>query len=267
MPLLRITDPADPRVDDYRTLRDAELRKRYEHAEGVFIAEGPNVVRELIASRYPTLSLLCDPRRAEELGPLVAGTDVPVFVVERDVLYELVAFRAHQGALACGGRLPLRRPDEVTAGARRLLVLEAMNDHENMGALFRTARALGTDGVLLGAGCADPLYRRCVRVSMGHVLHVPHAPVGTLPESLSALRDAGLVTIALTPDPTAPAIDEVDASRRLALLLGAEGPGLARATIEAADVRARIPMTEGVDSLNVAATAAIALHVLRPAGA
>lgn len=266
MPLLRIDDPTDPRLDDYRTLRDAELRKRYEHRAGVFIAEGPNVVRELIASRYPTRSLLCDRRRAEELAPLLTGTDVPVYVVERDVLYEVVAFRAHQGALACGGRLPALDPPQVVAGAERLLVLDAMNDHENMGALFRTARALGVDGVLLGPRSADPLYRRSVRVSMGHVLHVPHAPLGALPGALDELRSAGLATVALTPDPSAPPVEAVERARPLALLLGAEGPGLDEAVLAAADVRARIPMAEGVDSLNVAAAAAVALYALRPDG-
>jgi tRNA G18 (ribose-2'-O)-methylase SpoU len=262
--LITITDPADPRVEDYRTLRDAELRKRYERSAGVFIAEGPNVVRELVASRYPTRSLLVDPRRAAELADTVAGTGVPVYVVERDLLYEIVAFRAHQGALACGQRLALRTPGEVLAGGRRVLVLDAMNDHENMGAIFRTARAFGVDGVLLGPRCADPLYRRCVRVSMGHVLHVPHAPLGALPDALDDLRAAGYVTVALTPDPAARTIEEVDTAQALALILGAEGPGLDAGTITAADIRARIPMAAEVDSLNVAATAAVALHALQP---
>jgi tRNA G18 (ribose-2'-O)-methylase SpoU len=217
-----------------------------------------------VTSRYPTRSLLVDPRRADDLAATVAGTDIPVYVVERDLLYEIVAFRAHQGALACGQRLPLPPAGEVLRGARRILVLDAMNDHENMGAIFRTARALGVDGVLLGPRCADPLYRRCVRVSMGHVLHLPHAHLGALPEALGDLRAAGLVTVALTPDPTAPSIDEIDRARPLALLLGAEGPGLEATTIAAADVRARIPMADEVDSLNVAATAAVALHALRP---
>jgi tRNA G18 (ribose-2'-O)-methylase SpoU len=265
VPIVSIDDPADPRVDDYRTLRDAELRKRYEHQAGVFIAEGPNVVRELLTSRYPTRSLLCDPRRAAELAPLVEGTGIPVFVVEREVLYDLVAFRAHQGALACGSRVPPLEPADVVAGARRLLVLDAMNDHENMGAIFRTARALDADGVLLGPRSADPLYRRSVRVSMGHVLHVPHAPIGALPQSLAPLREAGLTTVALTPDTEAPTIDALDRTRPLALLLGAEGPGLEHRTMEAADVRARIPMRADVDSLNVAATAAVALFALRDA--
>lgn len=263
-----ITEADDPRVADYRTLRDAELRKRYEHQAGVFIAEGPNVVRELVRSRHPTRSLLVDPRRAEELHPHVAHLDVPVYVVQRPLLYEIVAFRMHQGALACGGRLPPRPAHLVIAGADRVLVLDAMNDHENMGALFRVARALGVDGVLLGPHCADPLYRRSVRVSMGHVLHVPHATAAALTAGLDDLRAAGLATVALTPDPGAVTIDQVDPDQPLALLLGAEGPGLPEATLAAADLRVRIPMAPDVDSLNVTASAAIALHALRrPTGA
>jgi tRNA G18 (ribose-2'-O)-methylase SpoU len=262
--VVRIDDPADPRLDDYRSLRDAELRKRYEGLAGVFIAEGPNVVRELLASRYPTRSLLVDPRRAEELAPAAAASGAPIYVAERELIYEVVAFRMHQGALACGQRVPPLQLDDVLPGARRVVLLDAMNDHENMGAVFRTARALGVDAVLLGPRSADPLYRRSVRVSMGHVLHVHHAPIGALPGALDDLRAAGLATVALTPDPAAPTIDAVDRARPLALLLGAEGPGLDPVTIAAADVRARIPMAPGVDSLNVAATAAIALHALRP---
>lgn len=258
-----IVDPADERVADYRTLRDADLRKRYERSAGVFIAEGPTVVRALLASRYPTRSLLVDPRRAQELAPLLDGTDVPVYVAQREVLYDIVAFRMHQGALGCGRRLPARDPAEVISGAHRLLVLEAMNDHENMGALFRTARAFSVDGVLLGPRCADPLYRRSVRVSMGHVLHLPHATTVDLPAALASLHAQGITTVALTPDADATPLEEIDTAHRLALLLGAEGPGLPAETLAAADLRARIPMAAGVDSLNVAAAAAVALYALR----
>ena len=230
----------------------------------MFIAEGPNVVRELLGSGYPTRSVLLDEGRLDEFGPALAGRDVEVFTTDRDLLYEIVAFPLHQGVIACGDRLPLRSAPEVVAGADRVLVLDAMNDHENMGAIFRTARALGVDAVLLGPRSADPLYRRCVRVSMGHVLHLPYADVPELPGGYDLLRDAGLTTVALTPDPGAPTIDEVDRDRPLALVLGAEGPGLSPEAIAAADVRARIPIDPSVDSLNVAMAAGIALHALRP---
>ena len=261
---VRIQDVDDPRVADYRTLKDTELRKRYEHQLGVFIAEGPNVVRALLASPYPVRSVLVDERRLPDLEDDLAGRDLEVLVTTRELLYEIVAFRLHQGVIACGDRLPVPDARQVITGAQRVLVLDAMNDHENMGSIFRTARALGVDAVLLGPRSADPLYRRCVRVSMGHVLHVPYAAAPALPGGYDLLRDAGLATVALTPDPAAPTIDEVAHDRPLALVLGAEGPGLSPTAIDAADVQARIPMAPEVDSLNVAVTAGTALYALHP---
>ena len=259
----RITDVDDPRVADYRTLRDTELRKRYENELGVFIAEGPNPVRELLASSYPTRSVLLEEARVDRFLPELAGRDLDVYVVARDLLYEIVAFPMHQGVIACGDRLPPRSAVDVVAGADRVLVLDAMNDHENMGAIFRTARGLGADAVLLGPQSADPLYRRCVRVSMGHVLRMPHADLPALPGGYDLLRGAGLTTVALTPDQAAPTIDEVATDRPLALVLGAEGPGLSDEAMAAADLRTRIPIAPDVDSLNVSMAAGIALHALR----
>lgn len=261
----RIEDPTDPRVADYRTLRDPELRKRYEGQHGVFIAEGPNVVIELVTSDWGVRSVLLDERRVAEFAPVLEVLDdVEVFVADRDVLYEIVAFRLHQGVVAVGER---RAPTDLTsvlATASRVLVLDAMNDHENMGSIFRTARAFDVDAVLLGPHSADPLYRRCVRVSMGHVLHVPFGPIGALPDAYEVVASAGLRTVALTPRPDAPLVTDLDPSGRWALVLGAEGPGLSAAAIEAADVHARIPISADVDSLNVAVTAAVALHALTP---
>ncbi len=261
--LVHVTDVDDPRVADYRTLKDTELRKRYENERGVFIAEGPNVVRALLASRFPVQSVLIDEQRLSTMEPELADRDLDVLVVTRDLLYEIVAFGLHQGVVACGQRRPWPRAADLVQGARRVLVLDAMNDHENMGAIFRTARALHVDAVLLGPRSADPLYRRCVRVSMGHVLHVPFAGVPALPRGYAVLHEAGVTTVALTPDAAAPRIGEVDRDRPLALVLGAEGAGLDAAAIEGADVRARIDIAPEVDSLNVAATAAIALHALQ----
>lgn len=263
-PLQRIDDVDDPRVADFRTLKDTELRKRYEHQRGVFIAEGPNVVRALLASPYPVRSVLVEEGRLDDLAPVLAGRDLDLLVTTRERLYEIVTFPMHQGVIACGDRLPVPDAAEVVAGAQRVLVLDAMNDHENMGAIFRTARALGTDAVLLGPRSADPLYRRCVRVSMGHVLHVPYASLPALPDGYDRLRAAGLTSVALTPDPAATPIDAVPTDRPLALVLGAEGPGLSAAALDGADARARIPIAAEVDSLNVAMAAGIALHALRP---
>ena len=257
-----MTDVDDPRVADYRTLRDTELRKRYENELGVFIAEGPLPVRQLLASAYPTRHLLVDERRLPDLEDDLAGRDVDVYVVTRELLYAIATVPLHQGMLGCGDRLPLPDAARVVSGARRVLVLDAMNDHENMGVVFRTARAFGVDGVLLGPNSADPLYRRCVRVSMGHVLHVPVAPIGALPGAYEILTAAGVTTVALSPDPGLPALGKVDPGRPLALVVGAEGPGLGAEAIAAADVRARIPLDPAVDSLNVSVATGIALHAL-----
>jgi tRNA G18 (ribose-2'-O)-methylase SpoU len=269
--VIRVADPADERLGDYAALTDAELRKRYEHRAGVLIAEGPNVVRELVRSPYPVRSLLLAEERVAAMRDVLDhlethDPDVPVYVVSRQLLVAVVRFPLHQGVLACGGRLPPRLPEEVVADARRVVVLEGLNDHENLGTLFRTIRALGGDGVLLGPGCADPLYRRTVRVSMGHVLQVPFGRVADTPAAFDLLHDAGFTTVALTPDPTATDVRdlEVAVDARVALLLGAEGPGLTDAALDGAHVRARIAMTAGVDSLNVAAAGAIALHAVAP---
>ncbi len=265
-----VSDADDPRLGDYAALTDATLRKRYEHEQGVLIAEGPGVVEELVRSRFPVRSVLLAEERLESLRGLLRHLDVavPVYVVTRELLYELVRFRLHQGVLACGGRLPALAPGDVIGAARSLVVLEALNDHENLGALFRTTRGLGGDGVLLGPGCADPLYRRSIRVSMGHVLHVPFAPLSSLPQAFELLDAAGFRTFALTPEPSAVDLRDVEvaASDRIALLLGAEGPGLSVAALRGAGTRVRIAMHDGVDSVNVAAAGAIALHALAGRG-
>jgi tRNA G18 (ribose-2'-O)-methylase SpoU len=267
--LIAITDPGDDRLGDYAALTDARLRKRYEHRRGVLIAEGPNVVRELVRSPYPTRSVLVTTEQHERVAAEVADLDVPLYVVDREVLHEVVRFRLHQGVLACGGRLPEPSLEEVLAGARTVAVLEGLGDHENLGTLFRSARGLGVGGVLLAPGCADPLYRRAVRVSMGHVLHVPFVRIGPLGTSLPALHERGFATVALTPRPDA---TDLRVGRRpgerVAILLGAEGPGLSAEAIDGATHAVRIAMHAGVDSLNVAAAGAIAFHALaaRPDG-
>ncbi len=245
-------------------MTDAQLRKRYEREHGVFIGEGPNVVRELLRSRYRTRSLLLAEERVDDLAPELTGLDAPVYVVGRDLLYEVVRFKLHQGVVGCGERAPWPDPAEVVEEARVVVVLEGLNDHENLGSLFRSARAFGVDAVLLAPGCADPLYRRCVRVSMGHVLHLPTARLAGLGTGLELLRSAGFTLLALTP--SAGAVDLSDPSvpgdGRVALLLGAEGPGLSREALQAADVRVRIPIHPQVDSLNVATAGALAFYAL-----
>jgi tRNA G18 (ribose-2'-O)-methylase SpoU len=259
-----VDDPDAPRLADYRALTDSELRQRYESQAGVFIAEGPNVVRALLASAYVTRSLLLTPKQMDDLSDVLDAVTAPIYVGPQSLLEQVVGFHLHRGALAVGERRADPSVASVLRDARVVAVLEKVNDHENLGALFRNARALGVDAVLLDPECADPYYRRAVRVSMGHLLHVPWTRLPALPAGLDPLHAAGFESVALTPDPSVASIEELVALGpvRLALLVGAEGPGLSEATMRAASRRVRIPMAPGVDSLNVATAAAIAFHRL-----
>jgi tRNA G18 (ribose-2'-O)-methylase SpoU len=259
-----ISDVADPRVDDFRDLTEADRRPDRPGGRGLVIAEGVVVVRRLLASPYPVRSLLGVPRRLDELGPDLADADVPAYAADADTMASVVGFHLNRGVLAVADRAAQPEPAELVRTARAVAVLEGVNDHENLGSVFRNAAALGVDAVLLGPRCADPLYRRSVRVSMGHVLRVPFAPLtGPWPAALDVLRDAGLRVVALTPAADAVALREAGlAGIRTALLLGAEGPGLTDEALAAADQRVRIPMASGVDSLNVATAGAIAFHAV-----
>jgi tRNA G18 (ribose-2'-O)-methylase SpoU len=250
--VITVDDPDDPRVAEYIGLTDAELRKRWPE---LFVVEGVVAIRRLAESRFPVRSALVTPNRVKDLPAL----DAPVYVASQEVMNRVAGFDIHRGALAAAERLP---PADVAAlldRARLVLVVEAVSDHENMGALFRNAAAFGVDAVLLTPDCCDPLYRRAVRVSVGHVLHVPFASVS---DPVPVLRGHGISTWALTPDSAAEPIDAVTPGSRTALVVGAEGPGLRPETLAAADRRVRIPMAAGVDSLNVATAAAVALHRL-----
>jgi tRNA G18 (ribose-2'-O)-methylase SpoU len=231
------------------------------------IVEGVPAVRRLLDSPYRVRSVFGIPGRVADLG---LPADVPAYEADRWVLSDVIGFRLTRGVLASADRVPPLVLDDVLAGPdpaapRRLAVLEGLNDHENIGSIARSAVALGIDALLLDPTCADPLYRRCVRVSMGHVLSLPIAVLGDWPGDLTRLHDAGYRTVALTPADDAVDLAEVDprAHPRTALLLGAEGPGLSPAAQSAVQVRARIPMRGGVDSLGVAAAAAIAFATLR----
>jgi len=259
---IEVADVGDPRLDDYRDLTTADRRPDRPGGRGLVIAEGVVVVRRLIDSPYPVRSLLGVPRRLAELAVDLADLDVPAYAVDADTMATVVGFHLNRGVLAVADRAVPPDPRTLAAGARLLAVAEGVNDHENLGSLFRNAAALGVDGVLLGPRCADPLYRRSVRVSMGHVLRVPFADLpGEWPGSLGVLRAAGLRVAALTPAPDALPLAAAGLSGvRTALLLGAEGPGLTPEALAAADLRVRIPMATGVDSLNVATAAAVAFH-------
>ena len=257
-----VTDPADPRIADFRDLTNADRRPDRPGGKGLVIAEGVPVVRRLLHSPYRPRAVLGVPARLADLAPDLAGVPFPVYATSADVLASTVGFHLNRGVLAAADRAPEPAPGPLLAAAGRVLVLEGVNDHENLGALFRNAAGLGVDAVLLGPRCADPLYRRSVRVSMGHVLRVPFARLPSWPELRSAL--AGFTVLALAPHPPSMPLSTVDPSEpRLALLLGAEGPGLTAEALAVADTRVRIPMASGVDSLNVATAAAIALYHLR----
>jgi tRNA G18 (ribose-2'-O)-methylase SpoU len=257
-----VASPDDPRVDDYRDLTTADRRPDRPGGRGLVIAEGVVVVRRLLGSPYPVRSLLGVPRRLDELADDLRGLDVPAYRADAATMAAVVGFHLNRGVLAVADRAAPPDPAALARPARLLAVLEGVNDHENLGALFRNAAALGVDGVLLGPRCADPLYRRSVRVSMGHVLRVPFVELsGAWPDALQVLHGAGLRVAALTPRPDAVPLAAAGLrGARVALLLGAEGPGLTAEALDAADVLVRIPMAPGVDSLNVATAAAVAFH-------
>ena len=254
--VIPVDDPTDARLVELVGLTDAAARTRTEASQGCFVVEGLLALEAAVASRHPLRSVLVADGKLERVLPVLDAVDVDVFVGSQALLEAVTGFRIHRGVVASAGRLPDPAAAALLTGATRVAVLEGINDHENLGALFRNAAAFGIDAVLLDDTTADPLYRRSVRVSLGHVLHVPWTRLGPLPTSLEALHDAGLTTVALTPGGDTDVRDL--GQQRVAWLLGAEGSGLTEATMEAADVRARISMATGVDSLNVATALAVA---------
>ncbi|WP_395310007.1 TrmH family RNA methyltransferase [Mycobacterium sp. AMU20-3851] len=227
------------------------------------IAEGVLVVQRMLASRFRPRALLGTDRRLGELAADLDGVDVPYYRASAEVMAAAVGFHLNRGVLAAAPRPGELSVDEIIAGSRTVAVLEGVNDHENLGSIFRNAAGLGIDGVLFGTGCADPLYRRAVRVSMGHALLVPYAWAQSWPDDLQVLRDKGFRVLAMTPNPSAPTLAAAMADLmedRVAMMVGAEGPGLKEHTMRSADVRVRIPMSRGTDSLNVATAAALAFY-------
>ena len=255
-----VTDPDDPRVRDFVALTDVAARSVREPEEGLFIAEGAKVIRRALSAGYRPRSVLTEPKWLPELAGEPGMAAAEVQLAAPDVLRSVTGYRVHRGALASFTRPALPSPAALVANARFVVVLVDLVDHTNVGAIFRTAAALGADAVLVTPSCADPLYRRSVKVSMGAVLTVPWTRTG--PDPLADL--GGWSTVALTPATDATDLDSVAPHGPRALLLGTEGDGLPEHIMRAVDVRARIPMAGGVDSLNVAAASAIALHHLRP---
>ena len=265
-----ITKPDDRRVDDYRHLHDARVRRLMERPDdgtpGFFVAEGAHALQRLLASGRRLRSVLVDPIRLDALAGVLGDLDAPVLVADQPTLRAVAGFPVHRGVLAAADRWDLPEPAEVLAAARRVAVLEDINDHENLGVIFRSAGSLGVDAVLLSPRCCDPLYRRSVRVSMGHVLAVPWTRLEPWPDALAQVTGAGFSLVALTPDAGAePLPGWSPAGERVAVLLGAEGPGLSPAALAASHRRLAIPMRRAEDSLNVGSAAAIAFYAVTSA--
>lgn len=253
---------SDDPLDDFRALNDPARRREVERRGDYFVVEGSFALDALLDSDYRVRTVLVAERKADEVRARV-GSRAQVVVRPEDEVAGIAGFAFHRGVIASADRRPLPDPAELLAAARLVAVVEGVGDHENLGALFRNAAAFGVDAVLLDPTTADPLYRRSVRVSLGHVLRVPWTRLPSLRDGLAVVREHGLALVALTPAGDAEPIDALGRDPgRVALLLGAEGPGLTRAALEAADRRVRIPLAPGVDSLNVATAAAIAFHRL-----
>lgn len=263
-----VRDAADPRVREYVGLTDVALRTRSEPDAGLYMAESEKVVRRAMAAGHRPRSLLLSGRWLEPMRDLVDAVlacGAPVFVGTPELLEQITGFNVHRGAIAAMNRPPLPGVTEVLAGARRVVVLEDVVDHTNVGAVFRSVAGIGADAVLVSPRCADPLYRRSVRVSMGTVFQVPWTRLAPWPAGLGLLRDEGFTVAALALREDAVRLDELerDPPHRLALVLGTEGDGLSTGALAGADLAVRIPMAGGVDSLNVAAAAAVTLWALR----
>ena len=272
--LIEITDPADERVRDYFALTDVALRTKVEPERGLYLAESEKVIRRALAAGHRPRSFLMAERWLTDLADLVEQAEsggVPVFVAQAAVIQAMTGFHLHRGALASMHRPSLVAPEVllhnvIQQNASRVVILEDIVDHTNVGAVFRSAAALGVDAILITPRCADPLYRRAVRVSMGTVFQVPWTRIDAWPGGLQVLRDNGFTVAAFALTDGATSLDDLasDQPERLAVIFGTEGDGLSQRAVEDADLVVKIPMAGGVDSLNVAAASAVAMWALRP---
>ena len=270
--IVRVESLDDPRLDAYARLTEVQLRSKLEPAQGIFIAESDKVVKRALAGGMEPLSLLMEEKWLPVMQPVIDDMarrfpDAPAFVAPEGELRKLTGYELTRGALGAFRRPPLPIVADVCAGARRVAVLEDITNHTNVGAIFRSAAALGLDAVLVTPACYDPLYRRAVRVSMGTVFQIPWTRIeGSWPhDGVSLLHDLGFKLAAMALSDESLALDDprLAAEDRLAIVLGTEGDGLAPATIAQCDYTVRIPMHHGVDSLNVAAASAVAFWELR----
>lgn len=242
-----VTDPGDPRLHDYTDLTDVALRRRREPAEGLFIAEGEKVIRRAVEAGYTLRSLLLSEKWLDVMADVIEAADAPVHLVTPELAEQVTGYHVHRGALAAMERKPLPDPADILTTARRVAVLEDIVDHANVGAAFRNAAALGVDAVLLSPRCADPLYRRAVKVSMGAVLQLPWTRLPDWPAGAGLLGRHGFLTAAFCLGDRSITLDELAARRpeKLALMFGTEGDGLTPGALAAADTWVRIPMDAG----------------------
>ena len=264
MRVIRLGTSDDARIAEYRDMSDAELLRR----RGLFVAEGRLVVARLLEARHRVTSLLLNAPAFEALKARLEGLpdDTPVYLCDTPDFESITGYNLHKGCLALAVRPEGLEPREIAERSRLVIVLEGVSDADNIGSVFRNAAAFGADGILLSPTCCDPLYRKSIRTSMGSVLKVPHARLSNWPDDLDMLKTAGFTVVALTPN--APAVDlrasgiTLQSGRRVVLLVGTEGGGLSSDAARAADLRVRIPICAGVDSLNLATATGIALHAL-----
>ncbi|MHB1234433.1 MAG: TrmH family RNA methyltransferase [Microbacteriaceae bacterium] len=265
MPIVRITDLDHPGLKDYRSLTDVALRRATEPAGGLYLAESAKIIRRALVAGHRPRSVLLQEQWLDEILPMLTGTEVTVYVGDPALLERLTGYHLHRGAIASMHRPPPASIADVVSGARRIVVLEDIVDHTNVGAIFRSVAGLGADAVLVTPRCADPLYRRSVRVSMGTVFQVPWTRLTEWPDGASRLKEAGFHIAGLALGSGAMPLDEFAAAPpdKVALVLGTEGDGLSSRAILSADTIVTIPMLNGVDSLNVASASAVALWALR----
>ncbi len=276
---IEFTDPADERVRDYFTLTDVALRTKVEPERGLYLAESEKVIRRALRAGHRPRSFLMLQRWLTDLSDLVGQAEsdgVPVYFAQPGVIETMTGFHLHRGALASMHRPPLVPPEvllqevlrknSLLQRASRVVVLEDIVDHSNVGAVIRSVAALGVDAVLITPRCADPLYRRAVRVSMGTVFQVPWTRLDHWPQDMQILKDHGFTVAAFALGDGAISLDDLAADQpdRLAMIFGTEGEGLSRLAIRGADLVVKIPMAGGVDSLNMAAASAVAIWAVRP---
>ena len=270
--IIHITDFSDPALDVFARLTEAQLRNKLEPEKGIFIAESAKVIRTALQAGYEPLSMLMEHKHVEGQGAelIAMCPDTPIYVADAAILEKLTGYKVTRGVLCAMRRKPPRTVEEVCANAKRIAILEGIVDTTNIGAIFRSAAALGMDAVLVTPTCGDPLYRRAVRVSMGTVFQIPWARIGDCPadwpeKGMELLHNMGFKTAALALTDRSVSIEDpaLAAEEKLAVILGTEGDGLMASTIDAADYTVKIPMAHGVDSLNVGNAAAVAFWELR----